>query len=247
MKLDAYEVSKESIVTLAPAPARREWMERTPQRFANRCLPLMMANQAGWFVSLTERVEVEWSGEDGIAEVSVFGSERAKVNVASHFGGGIVTFKIPYLFRAPTGYNLLARGPSNLYKDGIAPLEGLIEVDWAISPFTMNWKITRPKHRIVFEEGEPVCMLVPERRGALEKFEPRILALDDDPELGAAYREWHESRGQFIKDLNAREEEAVKAGWQRDYFQGKTREGDKAPQHQTKLELRPFRRKATLG
>ncbi len=247
MKLEAYEVSRESIVTLSPAPARREWMERTPQRFANRCLPLMMANQAGWFVTLTEAVEIEWSGEDGIQEIAVFGSERVKTNVASHFGCGIITFKIPYLFRTPAGYNLLARGPANLFKDGISPLEGLIEVDWAISPFTMNWKITRPGHRIRFEEGEPVCMLVPERRFALEKFEPTILALDDDPELAADYREWHKSRGQFITDLAAREEEAVKAGWQRDYFQGKTLEGGRVAQHQTKLELRPFRRKAKLG
>ncbi|MFO0759041.1 MAG: DUF6065 family protein [Byssovorax sp.] len=246
MKLEAYEVSKESILTLGPASARREWMDRTPERFANRCLPLMMANQAGWVLSLTEPVEVEWSGKDGITEIAVFGSEKVKTNVASHFGSGIITFKIPFLFRTPQGYNLLARGPANTFKDGIAPLEGLIEVDWAISPFTMNWKITRPGHRIRFEEGEPVCMLVPERRGALEKFEPVILALDDDPELAQDYREWHKSRGQFIEDLNARAEEAVKAGWQRDYFQGRLPEGGKVPQHQTKLDLRPFRRKTSM-
>lgn len=246
MKLEAYEVSTESIVSIAPAPARREWMERTPQRFANRCLPLMMANQAGWFVTLNEPVEIEWSGDDGIGEIKVFGSKKAEENVASHFGCGIVTFKIPYLFRAPTGYNLLARGPANLFKDGIAPLEGLIEVDWSIAPFTMNWKITRPRHRIRFEEGEPVCMLVPERRGALEKFEPVILALDDNPELAAEYRAWHKNRGKFITDLNAFEEEAVKAGWQRDYFLGRGPGGEKIPQHQTKLELRAFRRKPKL-
>lgn len=67
MKFEAYVVSAASIVTLAPAPARREWMDQTPQRFANRCLPLMKANQAGWFVSLTEPVEVEWSGDGGAA------------------------------------------------------------------------------------------------------------------------------------------------------------------------------------
>jgi len=246
MKLEAYEVSNESIVGISPAPGRREWMERTPQRFANRCLPLMIANQAGWFITLNEPVEVEWSGDDGLQEIKVFGSKRAEVNVASHFGCGIVTFKIPYLFRTPTGYNLLARGPANMFKDGISPLEGLVEVDWAIAPFTMNWKITRPKHRIRFEQGEPVCMIVPERRGALEKFEPAILSLDDDPELAARYREWHKSRGQFITNLSAFDEEAVRAGWQRDYFQGRTQDGVKIPQHQTKLELRPFRKKPKL-
>src|SRR4029453_10682971 len=98
----------------------------------------------------------------------------------------------------------------------VTPLEGLVGADWAIAPFTMNWQITRPKHRIRFEQGEPVCMLVPERRGALEKFEPVILDLDDNAELAAQYREWHKGRGQFIDDLRAHDEETVRAGWQRD-------------------------------
>lgn len=246
MKFEAYVVSTQSIVTLAPAPARREWMDQTPQRFANRCLPLMMANQAGWFVTLTEPVEVSWSGEEGLHEIKVFGSDRAQENVTSHFGSGIVTFKLPFLFRTPAGYNLLARGPANLFKDGIAPLEGLIEADWAISPFTMNWKITRPNHRIRFEAGEPVCMLVPERRHALEKLEPSLQDLDDDPDLAAEYREWRAGRDKFIGDLNKGEEEAVKAGWQRDYFLGRGPGESVAQQHQTKMVLRGFRKKVAL-
>lgn len=246
MKFEAYVVSAESIVTLAPAPARREWMDQTPQRFANRCLPLMMANQAGWFVLLTEPVEVSWSGEDGLNEIEVVGSDKARENVSSHFGSGIVTFKLPFLFRTEPGYNLLARGPANLFKDGIAPLEGLIEADWAISPFTMNWKITRPHHRVRFEAGEPVCMLVPERRHALEEIDPSLQNLDDDPALAVEYRAWRAGRDKFIGDLNAGEEEAVKAGWQRDYFLGRGAGEAVARQHQTKLALRPFRRKVSL-
>ena len=93
----------------------------------------------------SERLRASERAEEG--EAAGTESERARANVASHFGCGIITFKIPYLFRAPQGYNLLARGPANLFKDGISPLEGLIEVDWAVSPFTMNWKVTRPRAR----------------------------------------------------------------------------------------------------
>ena len=35
---------------LIAAPADRDWMDATPNRFANRCLPLRIAAQAGWFV-----------------------------------------------------------------------------------------------------------------------------------------------------------------------------------------------------
>ena len=240
MRLDAIAVTADSIVTLSPAPAGRAWMDRTPERFANRCLPLRMANQAGWWVTLTEPVEVEWSGRDGHGQVEVHGSARVQESVASHFGSGIVTFKLPFLFRTEPGYNLLARGPANLPRDGIAPLEGLIETDWSVAPFTMNWQITRPRTRLRFEAGEAVAMLVPVRRGELEAFAPRRFALDEDPEMAAAYRAWREGREGFLRDLSAGEEEAVKAGWQRDYFLGGGRGEGEVQGHQTKMVLGGF-------
>jgi hypothetical protein len=85
----------------------------------------------------------------------------------------------------------------------------------------------RPKHRIRFEQGEPICMLVPEARGVLEQFEPAILELDDNAELAAKYRQWHKERGQFLDDLRANQQEAVRAGWQRDYFLGRGPSGEK--------------------
>lgn len=244
VKLAAYLLTAETIVTLTPASARRAWMEESPERFANRCLPLLIANQSGWFVELLEPVEVEWTGSGGIGDVEIFGSERAKLNVASHFGGGIFTFKMPYLFRTEPGYNLLVRGPSNLYKDGVAPLEGVVETDWSIAPFTMNWKATRPKKRIRFDAGEPIAMLVPQRRREIESFEPELLALDDDAEIAAEYRRWRESREGFIVDLAAQKAEAVQAGWQRDYFLGRTPDAREAHEHQTRLAVRPFTKRA---
>lgn len=229
-------------MTLVPAPSRRQWMDQTPDRFANRCLPLLLANQAGWNVELTEPVEAEWTGDDGLNEVKIFGTDRVKSNVASHFGFGILTFKMPYLFRTEPGYNLLARGPANVFKDGISPLEGLVEADWSVAPFTMSYKITRPRHRIRFDAGEPICFLVPSKRHELEAFDPELFELDDDPALSKEYRQWRESRGQFIDDLSNAREEAVRAGWQRDYFLGKGPGDRVAPEHQTKLPLRPFRR-----
>ncbi|APR87267.1 hypothetical protein A7982_12616 [Minicystis rosea] len=240
MRFDAYAVTSESIVTLESAPARRGWMDRTPERFANRCLPLLMANQAGWLVTLTEPVAVSWSGRDGQGEVDVLGSERVRANVQSHFGSGIVTFKLPYLFRTEPGYNLLARGPVNQPRDGISPLEGLIEVDWSFAPFTMNWQITRPRYTIRFEAGDAIAMLVPVRRGELERFTPRLRMLDDDAEIAAAYRAWREGRERFLYDLAEGEAEAVKAGWQRDYFLGRGPDDREAPAHQTKMTLKAF-------
>lgn len=243
LPLTAYRLTAtDPIVTLAPAASARAWMDASSSRFAYRCLPLLMANQAGWFLNLTDDVEAEWNGGDSLSCVTVFGSDRIRENVMSHFGQGILTFRLPYLFRTPRGYDLLVRGPANLFKDGIAPLEGLVESDWATSPFTMNWKITRAKHRIRFAKGEPVAMIVPMARGDLERFDPKSKRITDDPALDRRYRAWFESRNTFLKDLNAQVPKAVDEGWQRDYFQGKAPDGPTAPanEHRTKIAIKPF-------
>jgi len=241
MRLDAYVVGNDSLFSLSPASAKRSWMDGSPDRFANRCLPLRMANQAGWCVRLKEPVDVLWTGRRGIGGVQVEGSERVKLDVASHFGNGIVTFRLPWLFRTEPGYNLLVRGPANDPKDGLSPLEGLVETDWSVASFTMNWQITRPHQRFTFGDGDTVCMLVPSRRGELESFRPRAGALQPESELAQKHKAWRASRTAFLRDLNEREPVATRAAWQRDYFVGRDSEGQAAPEHQMKLALADFR------
>jgi hypothetical protein len=38
----------------------------------------------------------------------------------------------------------------------------------------MNWQMTEPGFPVVFEAGEPYCLLMPVRRGSLERFAPAI-------------------------------------------------------------------------
>jgi hypothetical protein len=226
---------------LVTAPASRDWMEATPNRFANRCLPLRIASQAGWFVLNSHALRVTWNGGNGLPDLEIesLGEETA-YPAGSHFGSGILTFNLPFLFRTPKGYNLHARGPANWPKDGAYPLEGIVETDWAVSTFTMNWKMTRADLPVVFEAGEPICMIVPRRRGELEAFEPVIRDVEGEPELASAYHRWAESRAAFNRDLKVPESEAAKRGWQKDYVRGSTPSGLRAEEHQTKLKLKGF-------
>jgi hypothetical protein len=158
----------------------------------------------------------------------------------SHFGSGVVTWHIPYLFRTPPGYNLLVRGPANWPLDGASPLEGIVEADWAVATFTMNWKLTRPSQPVVFPAGFPVAMVVPQRRHDLESFRPVTRPIERDPELEREYRRWAEDRRRFNEELRDPGSAAVQRRWQKDYFQGTPPAGPKIPEHQVKLNLRPF-------
>jgi hypothetical protein len=159
----------------------------------------------------------------------------------SHFGYGILTWHIPYLFRTPPGYNLLVRGPSNWPKDGVTPLEGVVEADWAAATFTMNWKLTRPGALVTFDEGEPICMLLPQARGELEAFQPEIHSIAEEANAQHDYQEWSRSRARFLVDLRRTDSETVAQSWQRHYFQGTSPSGRRAAEHQTRRPLRHFR------
>jgi len=225
-------------VSLVPAPSTRTWIERTDERFARRCLPLMMACQAGWFLLNSHTFQARWDGGDRVDALQLdFLSGVPPYPALSHFGYGVLTFHIPYLFRTPRGWNLLARGPANWPKDGVFPLEGLVETDWAMATFTMNWKLTAVGRPVTFEAGEPFCMVVPQRRGELERFRPRVTEIEAEPEVQRGYEAWGESREQFLAGLEDGDPEVVRQAWQKDYFRGTAPDGTAAPDHQTKLRL----------
>jgi Family of unknown function (DUF6065) len=240
-RLTAYALDDWAI-QIVPASAEREWMSSTDQRFANRCLPMLIANQSGWLLLNNLPFRALWTGGDGADSLTVSYERRDGPPLAgSHFGYGLITWTIPYLFRTSPGYNLLARGPANCPKDAAYALEGVVETDWAASTFTMNWKITRPFTPIRFEAQEPICMIVPQRRGELEEFAPEIRPIDGNPELQEQYQAWSSSRDRFLQTLGSSGRDGRAPRWQRDYFQGRHVGSDRSqPEHQTRLDVRPF-------
>ncbi len=241
LELIAYSVGQRAPMPIVPAPAARQWMDATDEHFANRCLPLLVANQAGWFILNSHSFRAVWNGDNAHAGLAIMYLDgEPPYPASSMFGYGILTFSIPFLFRTPPGYNLLARGPANCPKDGIAPLEGVVETDWAVATFTMNWQLTRPDHVVEFAQGEPICMIVPQRRGELEEFRPQFQDIRVEPELEYHHRQWAESRYQFKIRLNMMWQHRIRGLWQKHYFHGTSPTGVQAPAHQLKLKLRSF-------
>jgi hypothetical protein len=201
--LTAYRLAEyDTFPEIVPAPPDRFWMDFSTGGWANRCLPLRIANQHGWHILNNCDFEAEWNGKPSLDALRIRYLESGPHRFArSNFGYGVITWNLPYLFRTSPGYNLWVRGPANYPKDAVAPLEGIVETDWAEATFTVNWKITRPGWKVVFKKGDPICMIVPQRRGEVEAVAPRICNIESEPELMQGYRKWKESRLKFVAEM----------------------------------------------
>lgn len=219
-------------------------MDATNDSFAYRCLPLNIANAHGWEILSPCGFDARWDGGDGPEAVEFRIDEGAKTHQApvSLFGHGTITFHVEAIFRTPVGWNLWAGGTPNRPKDGIAPLAGVIETDWSPYTFTMNWRFTRPGQWIRFEENEPVCFVFPVQRQLLDEIEPRLLLLEEEPELKEQFERWSRSRDALHHRI--RTSPAIKSSesWQKFYYRGINPDGSAgAEDHQSKLRLKAFR------
>ena len=129
--------------------------------------------------------------------MTVTTDSTAELYVLSHFGQGIVSFRISALFRTDADVNLWVGGPLNRVEDGIQPLIGIVETDWSPFTFTMNWKVTRPHEPIDFERDEPICHVFPVQRGIIDNTTLELASIDSDLNLQRDYEHARDARREF--------------------------------------------------
>jgi hypothetical protein len=240
MKLIAYKTFNYNVQKLIPAPRTREWMDNTPSAFAYHCLPLVMANSLGWYLLNDVPCEMEWDGTEPSSGLKIWPTEELTENEkyflpTSHFGSGVVTFHVEYMFWTERPISIITKGPANRPKHGIAPLEGVIETDWLPYPFTMNWKLTAKNQRVRFERNEPIAQIIPWPMDTLDTFEPEIRSLQENPELYAAYEDYRKKRTVFNEKFKHDGRKRQKY-----YVRGEDSLGNKAQEHRTDWRVKPF-------
>jgi hypothetical protein len=238
VKFTAYRVSDTTGWELKPAGGKRDWMDGSPEKFAYRCLPLVMANQAGWVVTCPRSFSVNWNGKADIhsSTLTYMDGGPPSNQIKSHFGMGVITFSLPWLFRTDAGYGLWARGPTNTPKENVQALDGIIETDWAPYTFTMNWKITKPKTDVFFRQGEPIAHLMPIQLDLLEGVETELLSIDENPQLKREFFEFAAHRSGNLKKL----EQGQEGSWQMDYMKGNKPDGTPVQGHRKAFKLAEF-------
>jgi hypothetical protein len=205
-------------VPITPANAERPAMDRN--RHAYRCLPLSMANAAGYFALCPSGFTLTWDGGDKLSSLVITpDTPGPNFFAVSHFAFGILTFNLGWLFRTSPGVHLWAMGPPNVFKAKVQPYAAIIETDWLPYTFTMNWQMVEPGS-VRFEAGEPFCFISPTQLGELNAVRPVMRPISDAPDLQQELAHWTRHRDEFNVLIAKKDPQALKQAWQRFYFRG---------------------------
>jgi len=240
-KITAY-VLNNTYISLEPASSHRQWMDKTNEKFAYKCLPLAIANSMGWVMRSPIGFTATYSEGNLPNSISIQLDEDSKSEhyqnyVHSHFGEAVLTFQIPYLFKTSPNIQLLVTGPTNEFKDGITPLSGLVETDWASFTFTMNWKFTRENHSVRFNRGDVICTIIPTNLNDMLSIIPEMEFIEEDADFKKLYEHWGTERTAVLKKLK----EGIRTPFQRDYALGRHITGEPSETHHfKKIRMPPF-------
>ncbi len=194
---------------IRPCTAPREWMNDVPQRYVYRCIPMVAANTMGWEVLNPVDTEVLWDGGELNTSLTTKTKNVSRFAASSHFGSGIVTWYLPFLFRTSADLGLMVTAPANHEHDNAVALDAFVRTDWLPFPFTMNWRLTRKNELIKFAAGEAVCRIYPYPIALLEETSLEIHNLTDDPGFLGEVNKWGAQR-----QANVAKQKADAAKWQ---------------------------------
>lgn len=232
--LEAYAINDHP-QRLIPARPQREWMDAFPDHHPYRCLPLAIANAYGWQLILPASVTAEWNGGMAKEDLTIDCSQNLAV---SNFAGGVLTFYVSYVFRTDPDHHLLVTGPTNVFKDGVAPMSAVIETDWLPYSFTFNYQFTRPGV-VTWEAGEPYAQICVITARLQDDIVPVIRHLSENAQLAADHRAWLARRAALSSRQSSKGATTGRDDWDRDYFLGRYADGRPTEaEHTMRLRLK---------
>lgn len=173
MKITAYRLYDQAVVIQSSLLAK-DW--GTKGAFTATKAPSPSGQH--WNLLCPLAFEATWNGGPNAEDIEIrlAGEATARpVSVQSHLGGGVLTFYPGYQFKTDDAHALWLRGPVGASKDGLSPLEQI--VDTALLPCTVaiHCQFTRQHQTIRFEAGEPFATLLLYPKAELEQMNVEVM------------------------------------------------------------------------
>ena len=197
---------------IRPCPPRRDWMDAVPAGYIYRCIPMLAANTMGWELLNPAETNLLWDGGDRIENLQIDCNQRGLFTASSHFGSGIATWYVPFLFKTSPDLGLYICGPANHEQNGAQPLDAFVRADWLPFPFTVNWKMNKAGERVTFEKGQPIARIMPFPLTLIDETNLDIVSLSSDPGFKAEVSEFGRTRAANVAAARANITKAAKDG-----------------------------------
>lgn len=232
---------------LRPAKIKRDWMDAIPERYIYRCIPLLAANTMGWELLNPVTSCVKWDGGVDVTALNIDSEKVDRFAASSHFGNGIVTWYVPFLFKTSPELGLIVTGPANHEHNHAVPLNAFIRTDWLPFPFTMNWRMTQTDTEVTFQAGDAIACILPFPLQMLEDTQLEISDLADDPGFLAEVNAFGKARQKNVQAQQANAAYAQETGedmttegvWNAQYVRAKGGAEVGFQQHQTIFKVNP--------
>lgn len=153
-KIDIY-THCDSPFEIRPASVKRDWMDKTSNKHAYRCLPLTTMNTSGWEIILPQDVVVRLEDKE---VVNILEGEyyKGRQICSDGISNEMVSFHCGHVFKVDEGYCIEGSGPPNLFVEGAQCLSFRIPASWWTLPFQFSWKITKRYEEVRFPAGMPI-------------------------------------------------------------------------------------------
>ena len=167
MRIIAFPLYEHAAV-LRPSPEPRARPETGEIAFAG----------LGFDLLCPQAFEATWNGGPNAGDVEIHGTAGASQGFVRSGREGRLTFHPGVQFKTESDQVLWARGPIHA-KDGLVPLETLIDSSVLPSTLTLSWRFTRPGLTVRFEAGEPFCTVLPYPKSGLQEVALEVVRPDD--------------------------------------------------------------------
>jgi hypothetical protein len=141
---------------------KRDWF---PKDFYH-CLPLIIANEYGYSLSLEYDIDVFWTGEESPDSLQITkyyeeGKDYQYPDVKSLFGNGILTVTPPFHIKTPPGVNTMTINPINYMLPNMSVISGVVETDNVAQSFSFSLKVHIPNVLVKIPKGFPIGSFIP--------------------------------------------------------------------------------------
>lgn len=152
-------------------------------------LGLGEVGRQGWVLLCPQAFTASWNGGERAEDVEIAwegatAGDRPPETafVRSILGSGRLTFYPGYQFKTEGGHVLWLRGPVNAPKDGLAPIESVVDASLLPCTVSVDWQFTRPHQTVRFAAQEPFATLLLVPRAGLESVTVEVVERESDTE-----------------------------------------------------------------